>query len=84
MHPSHQGESVKHAKRHAQAPARGVSYLIAGVLCFTLFSSSLAINFHSDSSQYPLHIGGSPKWEGCGEINKHTVECRQIKGKVLR
>jgi hypothetical protein len=84
MHPSRQGESLGHAKRHVQAPARGVSYLLIGMLCLALFSSSLAINFHSDSSQHPLYIGGSPKWEGCGEINNHTVECTQIKGNFLR
>jgi hypothetical protein len=84
MHPSRQGESLGHAKRHVQAPARGVSYLLVGMLCLTLFSSSLAINFHSGSSQHTLHIGGSPKWEGCGEINNHTVECTQIKGRFLR
>jgi hypothetical protein len=82
MHPRQQAKSLEHAKRYIQAPARGVSYLLVWMLCLTLFSSSLAINFHPASPQHSLHMGASPKWEGCGEINNHKVECTYIKGQL--
>jgi len=64
------------AGKHATSiPKGGFSWLLVATISLMLFSPSMASN-SKPSTQSPLSIKPSfEKWEDCGELNNHTLEC---------
>jgi hypothetical protein len=52
---------------------------VIAILCLTLLSPCLAIDLKPPEPQQRLYsdsLAKSVKWEGCGELNNHTLECK--------
>ena len=75
-------------QRHVQKPYNlirttriNLSSLLFVILFSMLLSPCLAMNLNlASAAQYTFNSKSLVKWEDCGEINNHTLECKNITG----
>lgn len=71
LHPANMPRS------HAQ-DSRSLSYLLTATLCSGILRPCLAADTKFQAPLYHINPSSTLKWEGCGELSNHTLECKQI------